>query len=83
MMIFCYRICVTPMSFIICNFCSFGRNKLIFCVSEDNVCIFMYGKYYYCGSINKKDIECELKKIKNKFVWHYFLTFSIFFTNYN
>ena len=37
-----------PMLFIICNFCSFGGNKLIFCVSEDNVCIFMYGKYYYC-----------------------------------
>ena len=23
-------------------------------------------------TVNKKDIECELKKIKNTFVWHYF-----------
>ena len=28
-----------------------------------------------------EDMECELKKIINKFLWHNFFTF--FFTNYN
>ena len=38
---------VTPTSSKICNFCSFGGHKFAFCVSEDNVWIFMNGKYYY------------------------------------